>query len=100
MKQLIDEQIQKRWNKLAGLNESVEQEYKEIIAGFGWATDEYIDNFINLSEQDKIKLMLKLAKNHLLFDEDKIKINTTGEKPKKGLMTIKDVMRKWERNYR
>ena len=42
--------------------------------------------------------MLKLAKNHLLFDEDKIN-NTTGEKPKRGLMTVKDVMQKWEHDY-
>ena len=51
---------------------TVESEYDAIIAGAGWCTDNYIRSFSELSDPDQYRLMVKLARAGLLYDEEGI----------------------------
>jgi len=75
--------------------DKVQSEYDDIMDGAGWATDGYIDNFSPLNKEEKYQLMLKLAKSGKLFDEDIIGDDDSGEMPKKGKMSVKDVEENW-----
>lgn len=89
------------WAKIheAKLNMSaVHDEFDDIEDGAGWATDDYcMEQIIGLSDREIYELMLLLADNGMLFDQDKLTKSelVNDSKPKRGLMSSVDVNKKW-----
>lgn len=67
-----------------------EEELEAIVDAAGWATDSYVANISPLSNKAKYHLLVLLANEGLLFDEDLIDPDTE-EKPTEGHMSVKQV---------
>lgn len=65
-----------------------------ILEGAGWATDQYIVNFVSYSDKLKYDLMMQLAKLGKLYDEEKIDVDNDRE-PKVGRMNVEQVEKEY-----
>lgn len=75
--------------------EKVRKELGFIHLGAGWATDNYILNFMDhLTQKEQLSLMIKLAQEGLLYDEEGLseKDLLSSSKPKTGKVTVKWVV--------
>lgn len=73
------------------MKSKVDEEVDQILAGAGWATDDYVLNFCDLSDNQQLQVMLKLAKLGKLYKEDSIGDHMDDAEPKTGKMTVDEV---------
>lgn len=70
----------------------VDEMVDQILTGAGWATDDYCLNFLDeLSDEQQLQVMLKLAKLGKLYREDSLTDYKSDDEPKSGRMTVTEV---------
>lgn len=90
-KTMLRKLIKEEYKKLINESNKVEDFYREILRGAGWATDVYVDNFADgLTDKEKYQLMVKLSKDGLLFDETKLE-DDSDDVPEIVPMSIRDI---------
>ena len=78
----------------------VDDMFDDIQTGTGWASYDYILNSKHspLSQKERVRLLIKLAKVGLLADEDKLngKEEHKNQIPKQAFMSLQDLERKYK----
>lgn len=80
--------------KKSKISKAVKEELNQILEGAGWATDQYVINFTELTDPEQYDLCMELAKLGRLFDEEKIEELPMGRAfsiPTKGKITVKAI---------
>ena len=71
--------------------DKIQEEVDGILEGAGWCTEDYILNFCDLTDNQQLQVMLKLAKLGKLYKEESIGDHMDDSEPKTGKMTVNEV---------